>query len=103
MDPKAIALIRVVDDDRAVSKAIQFLLENEDWTVQVFSSGEEFLVNEAPSVPGCIILDIQMGGISGIEVHKELRKLCKIRNFSQSPFGGFIFEESDGNFPSGRN
>lgn len=72
MDPKAIALIRVVDDDRAVSKAIQFLLENEDWTVQVFSSGEEFLINEAPSVPGCIILDIQMGGISGIEVHKEL-------------------------------
>lgn len=72
MDPKAIALIRVVDDDRAVSKAIQFLLENEDWTVQVFSSGEEFLVNEAPSVPECIILDVQMGGISGIEVHKEL-------------------------------
>ena len=72
MDPKAIALIRVVDDDRAVSKAIQFLLENEDWTVQVFSSSEEFLVNEAPSVPGCIILDVQMGGISGIEVHKEL-------------------------------
>ena len=72
MDPKAIALIRVVDYDRAVSKAIQFLLENEDWTVQVFSSGEEFLVNEAPSVPGCIILDVQMGGISGIEVHKEL-------------------------------
>jgi DNA-binding response regulator fixJ len=72
MDPKAIALIRVVDDDRAVSKAIQFLLENEDWIVQVFSSGEEFLVNEAPSVLGCIILDIQMGGISGIEVHKEL-------------------------------
>lgn len=72
MDPKAIALIRVVDDDRAVSKAIQFLLENEDWTIQVFSSGEEFLVNEAPSVPGCIILDVQMGGISGIEVHKEL-------------------------------
>lgn len=72
MDPKAIALIRVVDDDRAVSKAIQFLLENEDWTVQVFSSGEEFLVNEAPSVPGCIIVDVQMGGISGIEVHKEL-------------------------------
>uniref|UniRef100_UPI003FEE472D response regulator transcription factor n=1 Tax=Parasutterella excrementihominis TaxID=487175 RepID=UPI003FEE472D len=72
MDPKAIALIRVVDDERAVSKAIQFLLENEDWTVQVFSSGEEFLVNEAPSVPGCIILDVQMGGISGIEVHKEL-------------------------------
>ncbi len=72
MDPKAIALIRVVDDDRAVSKAIQFLLENEDWTVQVFSSGEEFLVHEAPSVPGCIILDVQMGGISGIEVHKEL-------------------------------
>ena len=34
---------------------------------------------------------------------KDLGKLCKIRNFSQSPFGGFISEESDGNFPSGRN
>ena len=37
------------------------------------------------------------------EIFKALGKLCKIRNFSQSPFGGFIFEESDGNFPSGRN
>lgn len=43
MDPKAIALIRVVDDDRAVSKAIQFLLENEDWTVQVFPVAKSFL------------------------------------------------------------
>ena len=37
------------------------------------------------------------------EAPEDLGKLCKIRNFSQSPFGGFIFEESDGNFPSGRN
>ena len=36
-------------------------------------------------------------------IRKRLGKLCKIRNFSQSPFGGFISEESDGNFPSGRN
>ena len=36
-------------------------------------------------------------------VGEALRKLCKIRNFSQSPFGGFISEESDGNSPSGRN
>lgn len=91
MDPKAIALIRVVDDDRAVSKAIQFLLENEDWTVQVFSSGEEFLVNEAPSVPGCIILDVQMGGISGIEVHKEL-----IARESKAPI---IFLTAHGDIP----
>ena len=42
--------------------------------------------------------------IFGAEVGSDLlRKLCKIRNFSQSPFGGFISEESDGNFPSGRN
>lgn len=37
------------------------------------------------------------------EAPEDLGKLCKIRNFSQSPFGGFISEESDGNFPSGRN
>ena len=56
--------------------------------------------------------DAVLNKISALEVSddekweklcKVLRKLCKIRNFSQSPFGGFIFEESDGNFPSGRN
>ena len=41
--------------------------------------------------------------MASVEAKNELGKLCKIRNFSQSPFGGFIFEESDGNFPSGRN
>ena len=40
---------------------------------------------------------------STLSMVKKLGNLCKIRNFSQSPFGGFIFEESDGNFPSGRN
>lgn len=66
------ALIRVVDDDVGVQKAIRFLLENEDWKVQVFSSGEQFLIEEASSVPGCIILDIQMEGMSGLDVHREL-------------------------------
>lgn len=40
---------------------------------------------------------------ASLEGLRGFRKLCKIRNFSQSPFGGFISEESDGNFPSGRN
>lgn len=67
-----IAVIRVVDDDEDVQKAIRFLLENEDWKVQVYSSGEQFLIDEASSVPGCIILDIQMEGMSGLEVQREL-------------------------------
>lgn len=48
------------------------MLENEDWKVQVYSSGEQFLIDEASSVPGCIILDIQMEGMSGLEVQREL-------------------------------
>lgn len=67
-----IAVIRVVDDDEDVQKAIRFLLENEDWKVKVYSSGEQFLIDEASSVPGCIILDIQMEGMSGLEVQREL-------------------------------
>lgn len=69
---KEISVIRIVDDDIGVQKAIRFLLENEGWRVQVFSSGELFLIEEASSVPGCIILDIQMGGLSGLDVHREL-------------------------------
>ena len=69
---KEISVIRVVDDDIGVQKAIRFLLENEGWRVQTFPSGEFFLIEEASSVPGCIILDIQMGGMSGLDVHSEL-------------------------------
>ena len=57
----------------------------------------------------CLVKSSYGPHVQNLELHLKhrsnghLRKLCKIRNFSQSPFGGFIFEESDGNFPSGRN
>jgi len=90
-------LIRIVDDDEDLAESLKFLLEPEGWKVVSYLSAEDYLKSDAPSVEGCLLLDIRMPGLSG------LGKLCKIRNFSQSLFGGFIFEESDGNFPSGRN
>lgn len=74
MDVKKESVVRVVDDDIGTLNAIVFLLVNEGWTVKAFSSGEDFLREEASLEPGCIILDIKMTGISGIEVHQELKK-----------------------------
>lgn len=68
------ALIRVVDDDADVRKAVRFLLENEGWSVKVFESGEKFLEEERLETPGCVILDVRMTGISGLEVHKNLNR-----------------------------
>lgn len=74
MNVKKESVVRVVDDDIGTLKAIVFLLANEGWNVKTFTSGEDFLREEASLEPGCIILDIKMMGISGLEVHQELKK-----------------------------
>lgn len=69
---KEVAVVRVVDDDAAVRRGIAFLLENEGWKVKTYPSGPSFLTDEASLVPGCIILDVKMEPMSGLDVHKEL-------------------------------
>lgn len=65
-------LIRIVDDDCAMREALSFLLESEGWTVAAYGSAEEFLINDAPSQAGCLVLDIKMDGMSGVELQAEM-------------------------------
>lgn len=63
----------VVDDDEALRRSLLMLLFSQGSPVQSFESGEDFLDTVDMRQPGCVILDLRMGGISGLEVLERLR------------------------------
>lgn len=65
----------VVDDDPAVRKGIKFLTNSVDLRFVEFSSAQEFLSNYDPSQAGCLILDMRMPNMSGLDLQEELNKL----------------------------
>lgn len=65
-------LIRIVDDDDSLRDALRFVLETEGWRVADHAGAREFLTRDAPSTPGCVVLDIRMPGMSGIEAQRAL-------------------------------
>lgn len=70
---KAQTLIRIVDDDASLRDALRFVLETEGWRTADHAGARAFLTSDAPSTPGCVILDIRMPGMSGIEAQREMK------------------------------
>jgi FixJ family two-component response regulator len=66
--------IFIIDDDISVRKAFSRLLRSVGYQVETFPSGEQFLSRERFDGKGCIILDIQMPGLSGLALQQELCK-----------------------------
>jgi len=66
------ATVFVVEDDTAVRESLILLLEAAGFRVESFASAKEFLAGSAPRQPGCLILDVRLPGMSGIELHEEL-------------------------------
>ena len=69
-EPKTIF---VVDDDEFVRESLRALLETRQFKVADFPSGRQFLKERGPDADGCLILDIHMPEMSGIDVLRELR------------------------------
>jgi two-component system response regulator FixJ len=65
--------IFLVDDDEFVRESLAALLEAYDFKVESFSSGRDFLDGCCGDADGCLLLDIHMPGLSGIDVLKKLR------------------------------
>ena len=63
----------VVDDDEAVRRSLGMLLLSRGHAVRTFESGESFLASIAPQAGGCVILDLRMPGMSGLQVFDALR------------------------------
>jgi FixJ family two-component response regulator len=66
-------LIAIVDDDKSVQSALQDLIESEGLSTLCFGSAEEFLDSGVQDEAGCLIADIRMPGISGIELQSRLK------------------------------
>lgn len=64
--------VYVVDDDALVRKALARLLEAESYRVESYPDAESFLRFHKSGAPGCVILDVEMPGMSGSDVHKIL-------------------------------
>jgi len=72
-------LIAIVDDDQSVQSALQDLIESEGLSTVCFGSAEEFLDSGAQNEAGCLIADIRMPGMSGIELQAKLKAdRCRI-------------------------
>jgi len=65
-------IVFVVDDDAAVRDAIKNLLESVGIRVETFVSGAEFLAKTRTDAPSCLILDVRLPGMSGLEFQREL-------------------------------
>jgi DNA-binding NtrC family response regulator len=68
------ALVFIVDDDRGTRESLSNLIRSAGLNAQTFSSAQEFLAVERPKAPGCLVLDVQLPGLSGLDLQRELAK-----------------------------
>src|SRR5437870_4527073 len=66
-------VVFVVDDDRAVLDATRSLLASIGLRVQTFRTAQEFLVAPRPDAPACLVLDVRLPGLSGLDLQRELK------------------------------
>ena len=67
-------IVRIVDDDASFLTAVARMLRASGFAVKTFASAEEFLAQPELDVPGCVLVDLQMPGLSGLDLQEELAK-----------------------------
>lgn len=68
------ATVFVVDDDESIREAAKSLLRSVDLSVETFATAREFLQSRRSNVPGCLVLDVRLPGLSGLDLQRELAK-----------------------------
>ncbi len=66
------AMVFVIDDDESIRESLKSLMRSVGLGVETFASAQEFLQSTRPDVPGCLILDVRMPGLSGLDLQREL-------------------------------
>lgn len=68
----SVQVIHIVDDDEAFRDSLVWLLESSGYVTRAYSSAEDFLSACRPDMCGCLIVDVRMSGMTGIELHQRL-------------------------------
>ncbi len=66
------SIVFVVDDDASVRSSLRFLLSTVGLQVESFDSADNFLHKKLPDAPSCLVLDVRLPGLSGIDIQREL-------------------------------
>ena len=66
------AVVFVIDDDRMVREGLQGLIRSVGLRVETFSSAQDFLAAKRPDAPACLVLDVRMPGLSGLDLQLKL-------------------------------
>jgi FixJ family two-component response regulator len=69
---EADSVVFVVDDDSSVREAIKSLIKSVGLRVETFETAQQFLRSKRPEVPGCVVLDVRLPGLSGLDLQREL-------------------------------
>src|SRR5256885_16464528 len=62
----------VVDDDPSIREALSSLIRSHKLRVETFSSAQEFLRHDRPDAPACLVLDVRLPGLNGLELQRQL-------------------------------
>src|SRR6266436_1726356 len=70
--PSSAATVFVVDDDPSIREALSILLRSHKLRVETFSSAQDFLRHNRPDAPACLVLDVRLPGLDGLELQQQL-------------------------------
>jgi FixJ family two-component response regulator len=65
-------IVFVIDDDAAIREAIKGLIRSVGMRIETFASAQEFMASNRPDAPACLVLDVRMPGLSGLDLQSEL-------------------------------
>ena len=69
---KSEAVIAIVDDDPSVRRGLERLIRSAGWKAEAFASAQEFLARPRSEAPSCLVLDLQLPGLSGLDLQKRM-------------------------------
>src|SRR3989475_10878338 len=69
---QATPIVFVVDDDISVRESLELLIRSEGWEPETFKSAQEFLVRPRALVPSCLVLDVSLPGLNGLDLQKRI-------------------------------
>src|SRR5271168_3666146 len=70
--PAATPIVFIVDDDVSVRESLELLVRDENWKPETFASAQEFLNHPRKQVASCLVLDLSLPGLNGLELQKRL-------------------------------